>query len=141
MRDVAFVFFLSAVLCVALGMALGIWMGLAQDFTMTPVHAHLNLLGWATLALFAIYYRLTPAAGRGRLAVVHAALALPGVVLMTGGLAWEFMGGPIAPVIVGSLLSAASMLVFLATVLRHGFGPARPEARGADREVWLGATS
>lgn len=130
MRDTAFVFLLAAVLCVTAGMGLGIWMGLAQDFSMAPVHAHLNLLGWATMALFAIYYRLTPRAGASALARVHAALAIPGVLLMTGGLAWEFSGGPIAPVIVGSLLSAASMLVFLATVLRHGFGEA-PASRAA----------
>lgn len=139
MRDTAFVFFLSAVLCVTVGMVLGIWMGLAQDFTMTPVHAHLNLLGWATLALFGIYYRLTPAAGASPLAKVHALLAIPGVVLMTGGLAWDFLGGPVAPVILGSLLSAASMLIFLFTVLRHGLGPRREAGQGADREMWLGA--
>ena len=52
---------------------------------------------------------------------------------MTGGLAWEFTGGPLAPVIVGSLLSAASMLLFLATVIRHGFGAGRGPARAAAR--------
>ncbi|TNC47224.1 hypothetical protein FHG66_17315 [Rubellimicrobium rubrum] len=126
MRDIAFVFFLAAVLCVTGGMALGIWMGIAQNFTYAPVHAHLNLVGWATMALFAIYYRLTPAAALGWLPRVHALLAIPGVVLMTGGLAAEFSGRPeFLPVaILGSLMTAASMLVFLFTVIRHGFGAA-----------------
>lgn len=131
MRDTAFAFFLAAVLCVTVGMGLGLWMGASQDFTMAPVHAHLNLVGWATMALFAIYYRLTPAAGASALARVHAALAIPGAILMTGGLAWEFLGGPLLPLTVGSLMTAASMLLFLATVVRHGFGAAEPQARAA----------
>lgn len=131
MRDTAFVFFLAAVLCVTGGMVMGLWMGATQDFTMAPVHAHLNLVGWATLALFALYYRVTPAAGRSPLAKLHAVLAIPGVILLTGGLAWEFLGGPMQPLFAGSLLTAASMLLFLVTVLRHGFGAAGPSAREA----------
>ena len=69
----------------------------------------------------------------GHLPGPEALLAVPGVALMTGGLAWEFLGGPVAPAIAGSLLTAASMLVFLATVLRHGFG-ARA-ARAAPRSI------
>lgn len=137
MRDTAFAFFLAAVLCVTAGMALGIYMGIAGDFLMAPVHAHLNLVGWATLALFGVYYRLTPQAD-GRLARAHAALAIAGVVGMTGGMAWLFLGGPKVVAIAGSLLTAASMLVFLWTVLRHGFGAARA-GHPAERETWLGA--
>lgn len=141
MRDTAYAFFLAAVLCVTVGIALGIYMGIAGDFLLAPVHAHLNLVGWATMALFGVYYRLTPQAGRSPLAVVHAAVAIPGILAMTGGMAWLFLGGPKALAILGSLLVAASMLIFLATVLRHGFGPQQGAARDADREVWLGAAT
>jgi hypothetical protein len=61
-RDIAFVFFLAAVLCVAGGMVWGIQMAASGDHAMVGAHAHLNLVGWATLALFGIYYRLTPQA-------------------------------------------------------------------------------
>ena len=133
MRDIAFVFFLAAVLCVTAGMALGIWMGIAQNFNFAPVHAHLNLVGWATMALFAIYSRLTPRAAQGWLPRIHALLAVPGVLLMTGGLAAELAGRPeFLPVaILGSLMTAASMLVFLFTVIRHGFGAAPALSRDA----------
>ena len=132
MRDAAFAFFLAAVLSVTGGMALGIWMGISGDHSMAPVHAHLNLVGWVTLALFGIYYRLTPAAGASPLARVHAVLAIAGVAVMTGGMAWLFSGGSEGPAILGSLLTVASMLVFLVTVLRHGFGSAaRARSSGA----------
>ena len=36
---------------------LGIWMGMHEDFTLAPVHAHINLLGWVTLALYGLYHR------------------------------------------------------------------------------------
>lgn len=129
MRDIPFVFFLAAVLCVMTGMILGIWMGIAQAFEFAPVHAHLNLVGWATMALFAIYYRLTPQAAQGWLPRVHAVLAIVGIVAMASGLAGEIAGHEefFAPLLAGSLMTAASMLLFLVTVVRHGFGgaPAR----------------
>ncbi|WP_159593365.1 hypothetical protein [Chelativorans xinjiangense] len=33
------------------GLSLGIFMSTQLDFTLRSVHAHINLLGWATLAL------------------------------------------------------------------------------------------
>jgi hypothetical protein len=40
-------------------------------FILAPVHAHLLLLGWASLALAGIIYHLYPAAGTTRLARIH----------------------------------------------------------------------
>ena len=134
MRDIPFVFFLAAVLCVTVGMMLGLWMGPSGNIQYVPVHVHLNLVGWATLGLFGVYYRLTPQAAQARLARVHAFLAIPGVVLMVGGLAGEiagiasFAGPSIAALMAGSIMTVLSMLVFLFTVVRHGFGPAEASA-------------
>ena len=75
MRGIPFVFFLAAVVSVMLGMIWGMQMSISEDHSMSPVHAHLNLVGWATMALFGIYYRLTPAAAAARLAKLHAVLA------------------------------------------------------------------
>ena len=38
-------------------MGIGIVMGTREDFTLAPVHAHINLLGWVTLALYGLYHR------------------------------------------------------------------------------------
>ena len=48
----AYFCFVAAALCGLSGMSLGIWMGMHEDFTLAPVHAHINLLGWVTLALY-----------------------------------------------------------------------------------------
>jgi cbb3-type cytochrome oxidase subunit 1 len=57
--DVSFI--LLSVLCLIFGIVMGIVMGAAHDFQFTPVHAHLNLLGWVSLALFGLIYKAYPA--------------------------------------------------------------------------------
>jgi cbb3-type cytochrome oxidase subunit 1 len=54
-----------------IAVALGLYMGITQKFTATPVHAHLNLLGWVSMALFGLIYRAWPAAGQTMLARWH----------------------------------------------------------------------
>ncbi len=129
MRDIAFVFFLAAVLCVTGGMFWGLQMGASGDHSMTGAHAHLNLVGWTTMALFGLYYRVTPQAARGWLPKLHAVLAISGVIVMVGGLYVVLSGGNPVGAIVGGVLSFASMLVFLFTVIRHGFGAPSADAR------------
>ncbi len=51
--------FRAAVLMVIVGMVWGIVMGIGQDHSTLPAHAHLNLLGWVSLFLFGIYYHCT----------------------------------------------------------------------------------
>ncbi len=122
MRDVAFVFFLAAVLCVSVGMAWGIQMAISQDHLMSGAHAHLNLVGWTTMALFGIYYRLTPHAAATWLARLHAGTAILGVLVMVPGIALAITSGEPALASVGALLTALSMAIFLFTVLRNGLG-------------------
>jgi hypothetical protein len=116
----AYWFFIVAVIAGLAGMALGIGMGIAHDFTLMPVHAHVNLLGWASMFLYGLYYRTEPAAGT-RLAQVHFGLATAGLVMMTGGLAAMLQGDErFRPVtIAGSFLALAAMAVFLAVVVRQ----------------------
>ncbi len=53
-------FIASAALCLIIGVGLGLAMGIAHDFHLAPVHAHLNLLGWTSLALMGLTYRAWP---------------------------------------------------------------------------------
>jgi hypothetical protein len=128
-RDIAFVFFLAAVLCVTGGMIWGLQMSASEDHSMVGAHAHLNLVGWATMALFGVYYRLTPKAAQGWLPKVHAGLAIVGVLVMVPGIAIVTSGGSPLGAIVGSVLTFASMLIFLFTVIRHGFGASTEGSR------------
>jgi len=60
-----------AVVYALLGVTLGIVMAASHDYTLRPVHAHLNLLGWASMGLFGLWYRSAPAAAETRLAKAH----------------------------------------------------------------------
>jgi hypothetical protein len=123
----AYWFFVVAILAGLAGMGLGIHMGIAHDFTLMPVHAHVNLLGWASLFLYGLYYRVEPAAEGTGLAVIQFALAVAGLVLMTGGLTFMLQGNAaMMPVtIAGSLSAVAAMALFLVVVLRRGFAERR----------------
>jgi cbb3-type cytochrome oxidase subunit 1 len=64
-------FLKTAVVYFVIAVALGIYMGATQDLTQRPVHAHLNLLGWVSMALFGLIYHAHPAAAGTALARWH----------------------------------------------------------------------
>jgi hypothetical protein len=112
--------FRLAVLFVIAGMAMGIGMAAAQDHSIMPAHAHLNLLGWVSLFLFGIYYRLNPALERSRLAFVQVVVWSVGTVVLTLGVAAIHLGHDAAEPIaaVASFIVLASMLLFAYLVFR-----------------------
>ena len=60
-----------AAVYLAIGVTMGLAMGIMQSFALHPVHAHINLLGWATMALAGLIYVQFPRAAETRLAKVH----------------------------------------------------------------------
>lgn len=122
MKGIAFAFFAAGALSVTIGMGWGIQMSASGDHALSPAHAHLNLIGWVTFALFGVYYALTPGAAQSTLARVHFGLALSGLLLIVPGIVMALTGQGETLAKLGSVLTMLSMLVFLTTVLRHGFG-------------------
>jgi hypothetical protein len=112
---------LCGILFAIVGMGLGIKMGISQDFTFAPVHAHINLVGWATMFLFGLWYRGEPAAAGRTLAEVHFWCALVGAACLALGIVGAVAPNPTLDLLVipGSLLTLASMLIFLWTVWSH----------------------
>jgi|SRR5258706_386218 hypothetical protein len=115
----------SLMMCVGalvllVGMLAGIVMGIQQDFTLAPAHAHLNLVGGVLLFLFGLYYRLVPAAGTTTLAKVQGWLHIAGAILFPAGVAVVVLRGPsfIAAPIIGSLIAVAAMTLFVVIVFR-----------------------
>ncbi|WP_203071944.1 hypothetical protein [Falsiroseomonas ponticola] len=53
-------FLIAAATCLLVGVCLGVLMGIQHDFHLAPVHAHLNLLGWTSLALMGLTFRAYP---------------------------------------------------------------------------------
>jgi cbb3-type cytochrome oxidase subunit 1 len=120
--------FVSAVPAALLGMAAGIFMGITEDFTLTPAHAHLNLLGWVTMALVGLYHR-GAGSPRGRLATAQVWTSIAGFWLMPVGLGL-YLGLQderfVPMVMIGSVLALAGMLLFAVVVFRDLRAQARP---------------
>ena len=106
------------VLSALVGMSLGVWMGANQDFVLRPVHAHINLLGFASMMLFGLFYRAFPAAGRGWLPMVHFALSVLGFLILMPSLTLLILEKPLfMPAMIASeIMLVLSMLLFVIIV-------------------------
>lgn len=132
MRRIDLWFLLLATVSLLVGVGMGIWMGIAHDFFFAPVHAHLNLLGWASLALFGLTYRAYPAMAETRLALLHFALAAPSAVLFPLGIALSITGVTVVVAIVASLAWFLGVALFLAGLARLAFAPAAARVAAAE---------
>lgn len=68
---IGILFLKLSVLYFLIGTGMGLTMEILQDHTLSGAHAHINLLGWASLALFGIIYTLFPRAGESAMAKLH----------------------------------------------------------------------
>lgn len=113
--------FKLAVLYLAIGVALGLHMAKSGNHGMYPVHAHINLLGWVSMALFGLIYRQFPAMAGNKLAKAHFwiySLALP-VNMAT---LYMYLGGnaDIEPVLgVASMVLGLAIAIFAINVLKN----------------------
>jgi hypothetical protein len=117
--------FRAAVVMVIAGMIWGIAMGITQDHSTLPAHAHLNLLGWVSLFLFGIYYHLHPSVDRSRLASLQVWVWIVGTIILTIGVALVHSGHAI-----GDPIAAVSSLLVLADTLLFGWLVIRREPTG-----------
>ena len=126
MPRVSLAFFTLAALCGLAGMLWGMHMGMSQDFTMRPAHAHLNLLGWVTLAIMGGFYVLAGDRVSSKLAWLNFALSGAGVLVLTPMLA-QLLGGNTAlgpMMVIPEVLVVGGMLVFIYNVVSLWRAPA-----------------
>ncbi|UVK57590.1 cbb3-type cytochrome c oxidase subunit I (plasmid) [Mesorhizobium sp. AR02] len=114
MPKVSDLFFKTAVVWLILGICAGLQMAISGDHSAFPAHAHINLLGWVTSAIFGGYCALNPAKAERKLAMVHYGLYNVGLVVMLPALYLMLQGNTaLEPVVaVGSLIVAAAVLLF-----------------------------
>jgi len=107
-----------AVIYLVIGVGLGIGMGASENFTLRPVHAHLNLLGWTTLALAGLIYSIFPKAGESRLAKTHFWLHNVALPVMMGSLSMLMLGhAEVVPLLAASeFVAAAGVILFACNV-------------------------
>jgi cbb3-type cytochrome oxidase subunit 1 len=103
------------------GMVLGIYMGMSEDHSLIDAHAHNNLIGYVTMVIYGVYYRLVPAAALKLLARVHFWVALAGAATFGIGLALALQGVTWL-IQISSLLVLLSMLIFAWTVWTNRAG-------------------
>jgi uncharacterized membrane protein len=118
MKRIDVYFLLLATILLICGAVLGIVMGAQENFQLTPVHAHLNLAGWASLALFGLTYRAYPQLAETRLAGLHFVVSATGSVLLPIGIGFAVLRGEPTLAIVASMLWLLGVLLFLAQLVR-----------------------
>jgi peptidoglycan/LPS O-acetylase OafA/YrhL len=106
--------FRAAVLFVIVGMTWGIVMAISENHSAMPAHAHLNLLGWVSLFLFGIYYRLHPSLELTRTALLQVGVWIVGTIVLVVGVGLIYSGhrgaDPVAGI--GSFILLFGMLLF-----------------------------
>ncbi|MGV8831951.1 MAG: hypothetical protein ACOH2N_08255 [Devosia sp.] len=106
-------YFRAAILFLIAGIALGLHMSISGVHTVIGAHAHINLLGWVTSALFGGYFALNPAKAAGRLPMIQFVIYTAGVVVMGISLYLLLKGNAAAEPIV----AASSMVTFLGVLI------------------------
>lgn len=114
MPKISELFFKTAIVFLILGIAAGLQMAISGSHGAYPAHAHINLLGWVTSAIFGGYYALNPAKAARRIALVHYGVYNLGLVVMLPALYLMLHGNPaLEPIVAtGSMIVAVSVLIF-----------------------------
>jgi hypothetical protein len=118
MKRVDLYFLLLATVLLICGAVLGIDMGSREDFQLVPVHAHLNLAGWASLALFGLTYRAYPQIASTKLALWHFVVSGIGSILLPFGIGLAVLRNSPGLAIVASILWLIGVLMFLVQIIR-----------------------
>ncbi|MFY4776755.1 cytochrome-c oxidase [Metabacillus sp. RGM 3146] len=105
----------------AIGILLGLYMAISHSYVLTPVHVHINLLGWTALTLSGILYTIFPEIACNLLAKIHFWLHNVGLPLMMIGLAFVVTGNEqlVWLTVIGSLATVIGVLIFVYNVLRN----------------------
>jgi cbb3-type cytochrome oxidase subunit 1 len=121
MKNVDRWFILIGLLYGIFGFSFGIWVGINQRLEQAHLHAHINLIGYASMALFGLIYRAFPSMAENRLAAAHFILFNIGAVIFLLGIPLAQAQQTVALAAGGSLTVLAGLLVFLANYLMNGF--------------------
>lgn len=139
MTRLSILFLRAALIALGVGVSMGVFMSMAQDFTIRPVHVHVNLLGWVGLFLYAVFYTLFSQAAETRLAKAHYWCSILGLPTMMSGL-WLVVTGNHAlglPLLLGGeFVFVVSVALFIVIGLRATFEvEAAADARPAEASL------
>lgn len=115
-------YFAMAITYLMIGIGVGLHMSIMHDHSAVGAHAHINLLGWVTSAVFGGYYALNPGKAEGWLPRTQCILYSLGLVVMLPALYMMLTGTPgfEPPVAIGSMAVAVGVVLFAAVVFTRG---------------------
>ncbi|MET3684990.1 cbb3-type cytochrome oxidase subunit 1 [Priestia megaterium] len=105
-----------------IGIILGYYMSIVHSYALTPVHVHINLLGWTSLTLAGLIYYLFPAFSESKLAKLHVWLHNIGLPVMMIGLFFMIVleNQAFTPVVAaGATLTTIGVLIFVYHILKN----------------------
>jgi hypothetical protein len=113
MPSLANLYFRTAILFLIAGICVGIYMSMSGNHAVVGAHAHINLLGWVTSAVFGTYLALNPAKAAGLLPRLQYGIYVLGVIVMSASLYLMLEGNTaLVPVV-----AAASIITFVGVLL------------------------
>ena len=118
MPALAHLYFKTAIVFLIVGISAGLHMSISGDHSVTGAHAHINLLGWVTMALFGTYFAFEPEKARSRLARLQYGVYTVGAVVMMPSLYFMLKGNPgLEPLVaISSIVVFAGVLLFAAVI-------------------------
>jgi hypothetical protein len=137
MMRITYFCFILATLAGTIGMLLGLYMGIAGDHSLSPSHAHLNLLGWVTMMLYGLYHRGAPQVDMV-LRWVQVGLGGAGFPAFSAGLGVYLHTGSDAAFMVvtaGVIACIAAMVLFIVILVRDARRQHHPQARWTGNPV------
>lgn len=108
-------FLLAGAVYLLVGIGLGAHMGASGDHSLSPVHAHINLLGFTLMTLFGLAYRLIPGLNAGWLGRAQFWLHQIGGLILLIAL-YLLMSGTLPPETVGPVMPVAEIMVLLSAI-------------------------
>ena len=118
MKSIDFNYVVVGALWLLVGLILGIIMGATHNFQFMPLHAHINLVGFACHSIFGLVYRQWPAMKASRLASLQFWIFVLATPITLIGLYFTLSGGPELPTIIGSLGLLLGAILFFVVVWR-----------------------
>jgi hypothetical protein len=112
MKAVDTAYVVIGALWLLVGVILGIVMGASHNFQFMPLHAHINLLGFACHSIFGLVYRHWPAMKNSRLTSLQFWTFVLATPITLIGLYFTLSGGPELPTIIGSLAVLFGVILF-----------------------------
>jgi len=121
MPRIANYFFKAAAAFLIIGIMMGLQMSISGEHNVIGAHAHTNLLGWVTMAIFGGYYALNPAKAETRLAVIHFWSYFGAVVVMAPSLYLLYLGYLAfeVPLAISSIVAFLSVIAFAVVVFSN----------------------